>query len=380
MDKLRQTLVNAMEIKGIKRSDVAKQVGISGSRVTEFLNDEQEIAFDTVLYMVNILVPEKVKDLMVEYSMQVEKPKHIRYAMEYNSTHRNLETLEYLVIKARECDNVTLNKWSNLYDLIYRWQTLSFESNSSFYRELRNFNTTDDSLSALSMLLECNVLKSMKQNEAVESLTVSIEEKIDLIDSKREGFVQKSLKCRLFELVGLIELKTKCNFEHVKTCAEEILNCGIGYNYDGFAYYLLAMSEMHNDFSKSLFYLEEAIINYGKSNSFKNVNAMKGNVAVLHFVWGKKNRDNKHGHLYNLILSNDDRAIEEFKKEGKDFQESTLGLYLKGFILNDANVLAESFIKCFEENDKMMSLLPSNKLKSLDREVSSKVLKLLNIA
>jgi len=75
MDKLRQTLVNAMEIKGIKRSDVAKQVGISGSRVTEFLNDEQEIAFDTVLYMVNILVPEKVKDLMVEYSMQVEKPK-----------------------------------------------------------------------------------------------------------------------------------------------------------------------------------------------------------------------------------------------------------------------------------------------------------------
>jgi len=230
------------------------------------------------------------------------------------------------------------------------------------------------------MLLECNVLKSMKQNEAVESLTVSIEEKIDLIDSKREGFVQKSLKCRLFELVGLIELKTKCNFEHVKTCAEEILNCGIGYNYDGFAYYLLAMSEMHNDFSKSLFYLEEAIINYGKSNSFKNVNAMKGNVAVLHFVWGKKNRDNKHGHLYNLILSNDDRAIEEFKKEGKDFQESTLGLYLKGFILNDANVLAESFIKCFEENDKMMSLLPSNKLKSLDREVSSKVLKLLNIA
>ncbi len=72
--------------------------------------------------------------------------------------------------------------------------------------------------------------------------------------------------------------------------------------------------------------------------------------------------------------------LKNFKKEGEDFQESTLGLYLKGFILNDANVLAESFIKCFEENDKMMSLLPSNKLKSLDREVSSKVLKLLNIA
>ncbi len=98
MDKLRQTLLNAIEIKGVNRTEIAKSVGLkSSSRVTEFLNNGEEMAFDIVLKIVRSLNPSKEFDLMEIYIEEVSTPKNIKMAMEYSSAHRLLNSLEYLI-------------------------------------------------------------------------------------------------------------------------------------------------------------------------------------------------------------------------------------------------------------------------------------------
>ncbi len=102
MDKLRQTLVNGMELKNIKRSEVAKKVGVSSSRITEYLNDGKDIPFDILMNMIDLLCPDKEIEMMSEYANEVNKPSSLLLTFEYCSTHRLFDELGQLVTSTKD--------------------------------------------------------------------------------------------------------------------------------------------------------------------------------------------------------------------------------------------------------------------------------------
>jgi len=282
MDKLRQTLLNAIEIKGVNRTEIAKSVGLkSSSRVTEFLNNGEEMAFDIVLKIVRSLNPSKEFDLMEIYIEEVSTPKNIKMAMEYSSAHRLLNSLEYLIGLTKNRTTSDLDKWSEIYSLLYTWQTLSYESIDSFYKQIRQCRTTKDELNALLMILECHVLRRMKQNDVVKIVS---EIAMDFINKTKEGYVKTSFTCRLNEVLGILELKVFCDLEKAVEHAENILKTRNGHAYNGYAYYILGLSYLTESFEKSLHFLNESVREYKKSNCFINIKAVKGNISLLQFL------------------------------------------------------------------------------------------------
>jgi len=379
MDKLRQTLLNAIEIKGTKRSDVAKQVGVSSSRVTEFLKDGQELSFDVVVNIVRILSPEKEFELLELYAQEVSNPKNIKLALEYSSTHRLLKPLKHLIEQSGKRNSSDLDKWSQAYKLLYTWQTISYESESSFYKDLRKHNINIPELNAIILLLECHVLRKLDQNETVKILSdIALEEIVKL----KDGFIKKSLKCRLDEMLGIVELKVNCNYKQAEMHANNILEANNGNSYDGYAYYILGMCSLTEDFDRSLYYLNESISQYKKCDSFKNIKAIKGNVSLLHFYWCKINEKEDENDLYNLATQRSVDTSSLIKENQKHLVNTYLGKCLVGYSKSDKDTILESVSESLKSNDMYMAKIAHKKLEDLGEHayIPKYVKNIINIA
>jgi len=219
MDKLRQTLVNAMEIKDVKRSEVAKKVGISSSRVTEFLNDEQELTFDTVLDIVRVLAEDKEIDLMNLYIETISKPKNLKMALEYCSNNRLLDLMHNILNTAENHSNKEIKEYYKMYSLIYKWQIRDYDDKVEFYAELRETSFSNDILQILHLILETNLLYAMKEYKMVKTLSGVAEKKINCLE---DCFVKDFLIARVSEMIGYIELKINCNFLKVQESADKL--------------------------------------------------------------------------------------------------------------------------------------------------------------
>ncbi len=357
MNKLRVELVNTMEVKDIKRSEVAKQVGVSSSRITDFLNDGQELSFDIVVSLVRLIKPQREMELMSNYSLEVTKPKNIRYALEYCSTHRLLDSMSDLLNKAYNHNNKTLTNYAEIYGLVYDWQTNNYESDLDLYKEIRLLSTCDKNLKALHTLLECNVLHSIKEYKLIISLS-SIAEKH--ISAMEDDYLKRSFVVRINQLLGLIDLKVNNDTKSSRERSNNILEADMGSTYSGFAYYLRGMSYFYDDFEAAVKYFSLGISEYKKGDSFAGVNAIKEKMSLLYFVWGKANENcsTKLSSLCNLILDNSNDSLRVFEECEEYFKQSPEGVYLKGLIMNDKELLYQSLSLFLKKGDNLMSRIP----------------------
>jgi len=358
MDKLRQTLLNAIEIKDENRCDVAKHLNISSSRVTDFLKDKQELPLDVVVKFVRFMDIDNEEELMMDHIKEISRPSNVRYAMEYCSTHGDLDTLGWLLSSNGDNRNKLVKEYVKVYNLVLKFQKREYERVMDFYSEIRSTQVKDETLKALLLILEVYVFYNKKEYTVVKSISEIVEPKVKEI---KEDFMRKSLTTRINQSLGFIELKHNCDFMEAEKRAEEILECHSGHSYDGFAYYILGMSNMDSDFNKSLTYFKKSISKFKKCQNFAGVKSIKHNISILHLRWSKVDKDKPSDDIYNLVVKSD-CSEDVLMNQSDEYKSSPEFYYLKGLINNDKDFLYKGMTMYLKSGDNLLATLPKREL------------------
>ncbi|WP_186578070.1 AimR family lysis-lysogeny pheromone receptor [Aquibacillus kalidii] len=342
---MRRHLLNVMEVKDYTYKEIAKKVNCSQGTIFKFL-DGQKIEVELVLDIVKLLAPEKEEEFMVQYCKEIDKPKHIKVAMEYCSTHHYFDGLKELINKSNSYSNKELNQWSFIYDTHLKWKSGSINSNE-MYNAIICSDSKNVELHLFKQIMQMYHFYELKKFDLVEQIYNLAKLKSDELE---DGYIKSSYQARMYQMYSHISLRVLNIPLQARKYAFKIIDSDVGISYTAFAYHVIALSYFNDSQLKMNHYANVSIKYFNEAYSEKVVHD-------IHLRFDK----------LNMIMSNN--LNNEFERDNDD----ALDLYLEGIQSNDQYLLLESLSRFTNNKDRFLAQLPEQAL--LDMGIKTSLVK-----
>lgn len=354
--KVRQAIRNELAKRGLNQDEYAESIGISPSSFTRFLRQTRETPPDTAAHIIRNICPELEVKFMRDYCMQVSKPRNIKLAMEYSSTHRFLDVLDHLVIEGERDRSGEVQDASKIYKLVLKLQRNEVNP-KELYDQVRYERAAFPETQALLRILELATLLNQKQYSFLIASVGSLEDFINNLDIE---FFRISLKARLYEILQYTTLKVQNDPKLSIKYSKYILKAPVGKMYKANSLHSIASGLMYSDVDKAIRYLEKSKRCYLSIKRRDIAEMVEYNLQFAKILWGREVDMfiDKELKAYQLIKNNEvEKGLELLEK----CEESPIVSFIKGEAgnLDEYWKSLHGFIK---RGDKFLANLPKVRL------------------
>ncbi len=353
---LRKIIQNEMNKREITHSMLAKEIGVTSSVISKFINNTQETSFEIVLATIRFLFSNKEDELMIKYIQEINKPSNIYPSLEYLATHRHIEELGILIEKQASNKNATCQEWLKIYSFFYNWQK-NFKNIPRIeqLKRIRELKAQEPELKIFIRLMEMYVFYFELKYCVVQEFSTGLYEEIKALEN---NYIKSSYKARFSEMMSYINLKVYNDQIKARDYAESLLEGNIGRCFNGFAYFIKGYSYLYESFDKTVKYLKESYKQYHK---YYNAYALDidEKIELAKVIWDKPVEPKYPLNQAYLLIKqgNNDQAITIL--EGIESEEKEpLVQFLRGLIYKDSNIMLQSMICLLKRGDTFLANMP----------------------
>jgi tetratricopeptide (TPR) repeat protein len=359
MKQLCQEIEKIIELKGLKKIDIAKQIGVTPTAITKVLKGKA--TFELILEFLKAVEPDHYLELLTKDDNLLKiNTKNWRDTLEFASTNRLLDLQEKLVEKALNSDNPEDKEWGLTYKVLLTFQDEKRSFDYDLYEQCKKVVKKEE-MSALLMLLEIYIHYKEGRYNILNDLLRNIH---NLIIDLKNSYFKRSMYARILEPLTHISLRVENDIEKAYQYSRQLVESNIGYTYTAFGYYNLALCLIKNDINQSLNYFEKSAELYKKANKITAFNEVLETTEFVKSYFNKlKNVEAVKFPLAKSVcywnVGENDLALEEIKKiDNENVLTDSLAYFMKGLILNDDNVVFASMLRMVNNGDNFFAQLP----------------------
>jgi len=367
MEEIILEIKNRIESQKLKLGSIAELSDTSTSTVSRFLTQSRETEVDAVERILKVVAPEIRTRFMKRYLLKVKRPKNLRLALEFASTHRWLNISKTLIGKCLEDRNPEVAEAASIYSLLYQWQTDEISANE-LYNVTRYKKALYQEGKNLLRILEVYALCELKHFDFMVTSIGDTEKSIDMMD---EGYFKQTYKARISEIMMIINVRYYANPSRVREYGKVILNSPVSSISKGNVFFLIGQSYLFTDIDKLNKYYDKAIVIFEKFNRISSLESVKMNKQFANIMWKKDKvfhfTSTESELLYSYKNSNQDN-INKILETIDPLQSEPAIKYLIGLIKKDRKLLLDSLISYKSNGDRFHAELPKKALIELGEE------------
>lgn len=341
-----QFLENEIDRKGLKKSYIAKQIGVSPALLTKFFN-HNECELDKVFLLIDYLSEDNSEELKSSYiKSYVTSPRNILISLEYANMFNNLDLFTYLIDKHSD------NKNREVQEMI-RLQKIYMKMNDEFncydlLEQIKRVSTSTILTSLFKNILICYCYNRNKNHNIIQEY---LDEVKVLVNQMEDCFLKQSYSIRYYQLLGHIELRSNVNCIKAREIGNYLVDHSLNDKIKAYGYYLIGLSYIFDDLEKCQKFMLKSIEiydEYGKINDAKIilnklsiVLSLNQNFTMVNSKYAKGLQDIYLNRDLSIDLSNDTDPFAYLVLGIKDSSFNLLMKSLVGFINFGDKLFAE---------------------------------------
>jgi tetratricopeptide (TPR) repeat protein len=358
MKQLCQEIEKIIEAKGLKKIDIAKQIGVTPTAITKVLKGEA--TFELILDILKAVEPDHYLELLTKDDNLLKiNTKNWRDTLEFASTNRLLDLQEKLVEKALNSNNKRDNEFGMVYGVLLTWQDESKEFDRTLYEDVKR-KINCEYMKALCKLFDANLFHFEGNFLMVGCLLEELNEILNRLD---DSYLKKSIQARTLELLCHVQLRVKNDVSNALESAEKLIKCDIGKTFTAYGHYIRGLCLIESDFKSAKESFMKGLELYKKSNRMIAVKELSEIIEFL-TIYYKADEiiDCEHeiSNALNLYYKKDLKEAEKYLELVKSQNPLTTHLkhFLKGIIKDDHDTVMKSLLKFVKSGDKFFANLP----------------------
>lgn len=248
-------------------SSVGEQIEASKQCMSKFKKDGT-IGFRKLLRLSYYLFPEKQRERMEDWCLQLDSAESIQQSLEYAAITRNVNLLKKLIKKHKKETGI-VGDYIDVYKIIYKYMNYDIEGYEIIEHLKKIENTEDSTLTILINILKCYDHFAQKKIHLMLDLALEVEEMIKNLSDSRKLFTKECYLHRLAEILAPVYLHRN-ELDLARHYASLIINANICAKTVSDASYYVGMSYLVEDKDKCLEYLQRSH-EIAKSVNVKNL-------------------------------------------------------------------------------------------------------------
>jgi hypothetical protein len=339
-------------------SRLAKKIGVNPGTFSHLRHNGNEWNFKSLLNLSKELYKNDYVDVMSKWCLDLKRPKNLKCALEFLSTHRRLDELEMLIQMIKnEYDSKDLRNWADIYQILLKHQRNP--NDIDYISELRDYSSKSVETKILSSIVEIYYFHRKNDYKTILEKSTNLPSCFEMI---KDEFIRDSFESRLYEILGYINLY-RDNPQTAREYANKIISKNSCAVFAVSSYYIMGVSLIFEDYDRCLYYLgkyEEMLRIY---NWEEYIKILHNNVIpFINNIWGKTKSseeisDTLEKAHYEAKYGNKKTAIELLDSY-KDKDESPFSLYYRGIAEEDSTILLQSLVKFMKLGNKFLAKLP----------------------
>jgi transcriptional regulator with XRE-family HTH domain len=358
MKQLCQEIEKIIELKGLKKIDIAKQIGVTPAAITKVLKGEA--TFELILAILKAVEPDHYLELLTKDDNLLKiNTKNWRDTLEFASTNRLLDLQEKLVEKALNSDYKRDREFGMVYGVLLTWQDTSREFDEDMFNTCKR-KVTCEYMSILLQLIDVNRYHAKGEFLIVDHLINDLKIKIK---SLNECYMKFSLSTRMLELACHVELRVKNNVGNALKTAEQLIQNNIGKTFSAYGYYIKGLCLIESNINEAAESFEKSIQLYKEAGKFNNATEVRETFEFLCSYYDYDNQKNPSFNLTKCLDFYKQKNISQGIKLLSNIDENNplrrnLKLFLKALLTNDEDKAMDSLIMFVNSGDKYFANLP----------------------
>lgn len=375
LEALMQKVQNDLKAKGLKQKELAKELGVSSSMISQYFKSKSNIDFEKFLKMVHFIYNYNYEHLILEFCKVTSSTTNIREALEW-SLQRWIPHISEDIYK---CELQKKNLVNEIYGLLLKSRSGEL-SPEEFFKQIQEFRIKAD----ISKLLEDNSDSQVDESaqffvmfnvcmmyyytsiNAYSLIPGLAELTMVYVKKIKSDFLQKTHMLNIQEMlvVSYLYLDKRHEAEYtLKTMDKEY-----AYSFLPLMYISILSLEseitLFSNIESSVDKVTEAI-RYLESFGFKGYERRKRHLQSLHdfikITGGKLENlflTDPEQKLYYMAAKQDYRALDEIKMIEGNRNLSALELYIKGILTSDIIVMRACENKFIDQQNLHLRRLP----------------------
>lgn len=353
---MRTYLQELLKSNGTNQKLIAKQIGISDSYFSKFINGK-EIAFWMARKIIQMIDKKNEATLLKLYVSEGIKKNNYAAALEYFYSKQEYEFVEDLISLNKD-RGPYFRELSNVYSFVLE-SRFTYEKLES----IEKLKLIEAEHIESKIVLEFIQMYTYFLNRNFEITLYRIELIKNLINKLNDPFLQTSFEARIDEILANIYLKQNKNVKKARIIAKKILTRDYSENHNMTAYHTLGLSYFLESYEKSLYYYQKMLDLMGKYNDRDSdliENRME--IAILQHYWNRKiDEEYNVNEFTQTLLIN--RGLENFYNDSK---LRKYAMFLDGMKEKSEKKLLLSIHYFEKDYEKFRATFPKKELMKLD--------------
>ncbi|WP_229193819.1 MULTISPECIES: AimR family lysis-lysogeny pheromone receptor [Bacillus cereus group] len=369
--------------KKITNEQLAAILNVSKGFISQIFSGTSRITFIDFIEMIGYIYQdeERERHLTFEFCAATSKPLNLCVAMEFASTQREYDLLNFLVQKGLNHRNAMVKECATFYDYLYRrtkgkltgkelWSAILKEKKKPSFVEIKTLH----SLTLMYSFVDMREYNSLLKISPVESHGED-EEKQKCINNE---YITRAYDIRIKELQVIAHLMNN-NVPIMRKLALECISPELVKDFPAFTasiYHYLGQSFLHEDVNKAIEWVEKAInlLESHKTEKFernikefnKTLDFIKIEAEIdLHTIVPRSMAE--MAHLY-IRLGREQEAVKILNQrlvESKDESSFPYIYYYLGLATHNKEYFEKSIILFEQHGNRFYAELPKKCLKGL---------------
>ncbi|GAA0367540.1 AimR family lysis-lysogeny pheromone receptor [Bacillus horti] len=372
---LKVHILNHLDNKQMGQKKLAQIVGVSESTISRFLNDRDELKFETVLKLIKELFPDKEKEYMAEYA-PTQKSMNARFCMEYCMIYRLWDITEGLVQNLYDSSNPTDREWAKIYDL--ELMRVKGELNKDeLLHALKKYFPNTVEVQILHTFITAYIYYEMNKQNLTFELLDGLEQQINSIKSL---FMRDCLNIRLGMLMNVVYLYQN-EVDKAREYSMKVIEQDVIPHVKAIAYDNLGQSYLFEDYEKAKEHLDRAKLMYLQTGKEEYARTSERTLSFIESYWRidreftlelSEDPITQANYAYYLLQRGDldgaKKLLNELKEDIFSEWDKPFYYYYKGLVEQDKLFFYHS-VKGFKSVENAFHLqLPLQELEKLGEE------------
>ncbi|KEK22504.1 AimR family lysis-lysogeny pheromone receptor [Bacillus gaemokensis] len=236
-------------------SAVGEKIEASKQCMSKFKKDGT-IGFRKLLRLSYYFFPDKQREKMDKWCLQLDSAESIQQSLEYAAITRNVSLLKKL-LKLHKKETGIIGDYVNVYNVIYRYMNYDIDGHEIIGNLKKIDNIEDNTLVILVNILKCYNYFAQKKIHLMLDLALEVEEMIKNLSDSRKLFIKECYLHRLAEILAPVYLHRN-ELELSRHYSFLIINANICAKTVSDASYYVGMTYLTEDEEKCLEYLQKS--------------------------------------------------------------------------------------------------------------------------
>ncbi|MBW3490612.1 AimR family lysis-lysogeny pheromone receptor [Bacillus sp. FDAARGOS_1420] len=340
---------------------VAEKIGVPLQYMSKFKN-QGAISFCHLVKLSYVLNDSEKSpaETMADWCLQLDTAEAIKQSFEYAALTRNVELLKQLILKYKE-DNGTVREYAVFYNILYRYITSELHG-TKIIDELNKVGQPKDKvLSILVDIMKCYNYFHLKKYHVMLELAQEIENQVIAIESERKFYIKACYVYRVIEVFAPVYLHYNC-LGYAEKFAKAIIEANVSKKTISDAYYILGMSHLAKDQTKSLQYFQTSYDLMKTINDIELQTESRYNLDLAKVYFGVKLENDSDLDLIEFQNNPCIENISKLKEVLYDGREGDFLVYFIGVASQQHRDLHNIFTKFLSQSNYLFASLTAKEL------------------